>query len=123
MKRFPKAISLAALLVAGAGVGPSFASEVNDISWNLENNYYGSNQTVCVAENYHDYPVNAVFNIYPANYDPDGNPLPNTTVVTLPPYTESRVFSWASDYSGPGPNCSLLHYSVSVDSTGTEAPE
>ncbi|HEY1941459.1 MAG TPA: hypothetical protein VGH40_04985 [Roseiarcus sp.] len=121
MKHFPMAISSAALLIAG--VGPSFASETNDISWNLENNYNGSNQTVCVAENYNDYPVNAVFNIFPANYDPDGNALPNTTVVTLRPYTEYRVFSWAADYSGPGPNCALVHYSVSVATPdGEEAP-
>ena len=120
MKRFPVAISPAALLIAGAG--QSFASEVNNISWNLINNYNGSNQTVCVAQNYNYYPVNAVFNIFPAGYDPDGNPLPNTSVVTLRPYAEYRVFSWAADYSGPGPNCALDSYSVSVSPGGAEAP-
>ncbi|MBV8474451.1 MAG: hypothetical protein JO234_13620 [Hyphomicrobiales bacterium] len=123
MKRFPIAIGSAAFLLAGAAAGSGFASEVNDISWNLETNYNGGNQTVCIAENYHNYPVTAVFNVYPAAYDPDGNPAPTTAVVTLPPYTESRVFSWAAGYSGPGPNCSLLNYSVAVTTPGGVQPE
>jgi hypothetical protein len=114
MQHFPKAISLAVLFIAGPSVGSTWASEANNIFWNLQSNYYGSTQSVCVAKNYNYYPVDAAFRIFPARFDRRGNPLPSTTVVTLPPYTEYRVYSWAAGYTGPGPNCDLLNYSVSV---------
>jgi hypothetical protein len=123
MQHFPKAISLAALVIAGGATGPSVADEANGIFWGLFNNYYGSQQTVCVAKNYNYYPVNAVFNIFPGIYDPAGNPLPKTTVVTLTPYTEYRLYTWPATYGGPGPNCALLHYSVVVAPGGVGAPK
>jgi hypothetical protein len=116
MKRFLKVLPAAALLIVGTTMGRSFAeeNEANDISWNLENNYNDSHQTVCVAENYHEYPVDAVFDVFPADFDPAGNPMPDRTVITMKPYVEYQVFRWASDYSGPGPRCDLLNYSVTV---------
>jgi hypothetical protein len=122
MRRFPKALSLAFLLIAGVAIGPGFASEANGIFWGLMNNYYGSQQTVCVAKNYNYYPVDAVFNIFPASHDRAGEPLPKTTVVTLAPYTEYRLYTWPSTYGGPGPNCALVNYSVSVSGPGAPAP-
>jgi hypothetical protein len=115
MRHVLEATAAAAILVAGA-IGPSFADEqeVHDISWNLETNYNGGGQTVCVAENYNEYPVMAQFSVFPADFDEDGNPLPDRAVVTLRPYAETPVYSWQAGYTGPGPNCSLLNYSVSA---------
>ncbi len=116
MKCFLEVLPAAAILIVGTMVGQSFANdrEVNDIWWNLETNYYGSQQTVCIAKNYNYYPVTAVFNTFPGADDPDGNPMPTRAVITMQPYVEYRVYSWPADYTGPGPHCELLSYSVSA---------
>ena len=82
---------------------------MNNIWWNLDDNDGG--HTVCVVENYNDYPVDAVFNVFPAAFDPDGNPMPDTATITLTPYVEYKLYRW-DNVAGPGPQCSLLSYSV-----------
>lgn len=116
MQRFLTVLASGAALAAGAAMAPSVAEEQesHDISWNLESNYNGGHQTVCIAENYNEYPVTAQFRVFPAAYDPDGNPMPDQAFVTLQPYAETTIYSWSADYAGPGPNCSLLNYSASV---------
>ena len=116
MRRFLTALPSAALLILGTTVGQGFAdeNEANDISWNLDSNYNDSHQTVCVAENYNEYTVDAVFDVYPADFDPAGNAMPDRAVITMKPYVEYQVYRWAADYSGPGPRCNLVNYSVTV---------
>jgi hypothetical protein len=109
--KFPKTLLSAVVLVIGTGVASGFAEEreVNNIWWNLDDNDGG--QTVCVAENYNDYPVDAVFNVFPAAFDPDGNPMPNTATITMTPYVEYKLYRW-DNVAGPGPQCALLSYSA-----------
>lgn len=116
MRRFVTALPSAALLIVGTSIGQGFAeeNEANDISWNLDNNYNDSHQTVCVAENYNQYPVDAVFEVFPADYDAAGAPMPNRAVIRMKPYVEYQVYRWASDYSGPGPRCALVNFSATV---------
>jgi len=115
MTRFSKTLLSAVLLTVGSGVAHSFANEqeVNNIWWNLQDNYNGGGQTVCVAENYNDFPVEAVFNVFPAAFDEDGNPMPNRAVISMKPYVEYKLYRW-DNVSGPGPQCGLLNYSVGV---------
>jgi hypothetical protein len=114
MKSFPVVLASAALLLGGAAVGPSFANGAENLFWGLETDFGDNIKTVCVAENYNNYPVDAVFEISPSRYDRFGNLLQTTTRVTLTPYTESLVFTWGPGYPGPGPECALLHVSVSA---------
>ena len=111
MERFAIPLLSAALL---AVAGPSFANEreVANIWWNLDDDYNG-NQTACVAENYNDHAVDAVFDLFPAAYDPDGNPMPDRIVVTLNPYQTTKLYTWANA-PGPGPRCDLRSYSAHV---------
>ena len=115
MNRLVKPLLSAALLVIGAGAGQSFADEreVNNIWWELDDGYNGSNQTACVAENYNDHAVDAVFDVFPAAYDYDGGPMPRQIVVTLNPFETTKLYSWANG-AGPGPRCELLSYSLHV---------
>jgi len=111
--RIPKTLLSAVVLIVGTGVASSFANEreVNNIWWNLEDNE--GNQTVCVAENYNEFPVDAVFNVFPAGFDPDGSPMPSTAEITMRPYVEYKLYRW-DNVAGPGPQCSLLTYSASA---------
>jgi len=113
MTRFSKILLSIVVLTLGAGVTHSSASEheVGNIWWSLQDNYDGGHQTVCVAENYNDFPVEAVFSVFPTDADDDGNPLANQAVITMKPYEQYKLYRW-TDASGPGPQCSLLNYSV-----------
>ena len=53
MTRFLKILLPAVFLTLGAGIGLGSADEreVNNVWWELEQDYNGSHQTVCVAEN------------------------------------------------------------------------
>ena len=115
MKRFLKPVVFAAFLTVGAGTGPSFAfeQEVNNIWWALYDNYNGSPQSACIAENYNDHAVDAVFELFPASADPDGNPGPAHMVVTMRPYQTYKVFGWPNE-TGPGPRCELRSVTVHV---------
>jgi hypothetical protein len=107
MKRFLQ-FGLAAFFSVAAGAGQSFAfqQEVNNIWWALFDNYNWSNQTACVAENYNNHAVTAVFELFPVAFDPYGNPLPRRMVITLQPYQFYKLYSWAN-VPGPGPRCEL----------------
>jgi len=48
-----------------------------------------------------------------AAVDDDGNPMPDRAVVTMKPYVQYKLWSWANSM-GPGPQCALLTYSVRV---------
>ncbi len=113
MKPVVKALLSATLLIAGAGIGRSFADEreVNNIWWNLDSDYNDTHQTVCVAENYNDYPVDAVFEVYPGTFDLEGNPVPGTAVLSMRPYVTYKLFGWP-DGSGPDHRCALRSYTV-----------
>jgi hypothetical protein len=112
MKLFLQTVPLASLLTVGAMVGHSFAfEEVNNIWWNLDSDY-NSHQTVCTAENFNNFPVDAVFNVFPGGVDRAGVPTPNRIVVPMKPYIQYRVYSWGINYTGPGPECSFLNFSA-----------
>ena len=115
MNRFLKTLLSAALLTGGAGIGRSFADEqeVHNIWWNLDSDYNDSHQTACVAENYNDYTVDAVFDLFPTSFDFYGNPMPSRTVVTMRPYVQYKLFGWANT-TGPGPRCTLRSFTVRV---------
>jgi hypothetical protein len=113
MRLFLQALPLAALLAVGAMVGRGFAyDEVNDIWWNLDGDYNGGHQTVCTAENFNGFPVDAVFNVFPAGYDRAGVPMPGRIVVPMRPFVQYRIYSWGTNYTGPGPQCSFLNFSA-----------
>ncbi|HLW90490.1 MAG TPA: hypothetical protein VKS78_04200 [Roseiarcus sp.] len=103
------------LLTLGAGIGHGFADEreVNNIWWEVEQGYNGSHETACVAENYNDNTVDAVFDLFPASYDFNGNPMPATAVVRMRPYTTYKVFGWPEE-RGSDPHCALRSYSAHV---------
>src|SRR5574340_282113 len=115
MKRFLKPLLAAAFLTVGAGVTQSFAfeQEVNNIWWALFDNYNGSNQTACVAENYNDHAVEAVFELFPTSSDYYGNPMPSRMVVMMRPYQTYKLFGWPN-VGGPGPRCELRSSTVQV---------
>lgn len=96
----------AACLLLGAGPALAFEREVNNVWWAVYDNYNGGGQTACIAENYNDYPVQAVFDVFPAATDPDGAPAPAHTAVTLAPFQTQKIWSWAN-IPGPGPSCEL----------------
>ena len=110
MTRIPTPLLSAGVLAVAAGTGPSFAQEreVNDIWWSLYDHYNGG-QPACVAENYNDHPVDAVFEVFPAVYDEDGDPMRSRIVVTLTPYQTYKVYELANP-AGPGPRCDLRAY-------------
>jgi hypothetical protein len=113
MRFFLQTLPLAALLAVGAMVGRGFAyDEVNDIWWNLDTDYYGSHQTVCTAENFNGFPVDAVFNVFPGGFDRAGVPTPGRIVVPMKPFIQYRIYSWGTNYTGPGPQCSFLNFSA-----------
>jgi hypothetical protein len=95
--------------------GPSFADgwEVDHIWWNLVQNYNHSRWTVCIAENFNNYTVNAVFDIYPAGTDHNGKPAHGKATPKMVPYTMYRLFGWP-DGSKPDPACVLKSHSVRV---------
>jgi hypothetical protein len=114
MKRFLKSLAAAAVLTVGAGAGQCFAEqEVGNIWWSLYDDYNGSNQSACVAENYNDHAVDALFEVSPTAYDFDGNPLPDRMLVTMAPYQTYKIFGWVNA-TGPGPRCNLLSYTVHI---------
>ena len=115
MRRFLKPLLSAAVLTVGAGAGPCFAyeQEVGNIWWSLYDNYNWSGQAACVAENYNDHTVDALFEVSPTSYDFDGSPVPNRMLVTLAPYQTYKIFGWANG-TGPGPRCNLLSYTVHI---------
>lgn len=117
MKRLLKLVLSAAFLTVGAGAGQSFAfeREVNNVWWAVFDNYNGSNQTACVAENYNDHPVTAVFELFPTSFDYYGNPRPSRMVVTLSPFQTYKLYGWAN-VTGPGPRCELRSSTVRVPS-------
>ena len=105
MERFLKPLLCAAVAIIGAGAGQCFAEqEVGNIWWSLYDDYNGSNQSACVAENYNDHAVDALFEVSPTSYDFDGNPVPGRMLVTMAPYQTYKVFSRANA-TGPGPRC------------------
>jgi hypothetical protein len=113
MKRFLQTFLTAALATAGAGVESSFADEheVNSVWWNVQSDYNGSNRTACVAENYNDQPIDAVFDLFPGAYDFEGNPALGRAVLTMRPYVEYKLYDWANG-AVPNPNCTLRSYTV-----------
>ena len=115
MKRFLKSAVFAAFLTVGVGTGQSFAfeQEVNNIWWALYDNYNGSEQSACIAENYNDHAVDAVFELFPASADVDGNPGPAHMVLMMRPHQTYKVFGWANA-PGPGPRCELRSATVHV---------
>jgi hypothetical protein len=115
MQRFLKILLSAGLLTAGTGVSLGLAEEkeINNVSWELQNNDGG--QTTCVAENYNDFAVDAVFDLFPAIVDYNGQPMPTQKVVTMQPGVEYNVFSWNNaSAAGPGPHCTLRFYTVRI---------
>jgi hypothetical protein len=110
-----KMLLSAGLLTVGAGVGHSFADdhEVNNVWWSLINGYNGSHQTACVAENYNNNPVDAVFDLFPARFDFEGNPAPGRAFISMRPYVEYKIYSWPEGFSLT-PQCKLRFYSVHV---------
>lgn len=113
MPCYLKTLLPAAVLTLGLGIGHGLADEqeAGNIEWSVDDNYNGTNQTACVVENYNDFTVDAVFHIFPADFDVDGNPMPNRAVITMKPYVQYKLYSWANS-AGPGPQCALLTYSV-----------
>jgi hypothetical protein len=121
MQRILKILVSAGLFSTAASVPLALADEqeINNVSWELKNNEGG--QTTCVAENYNQFPVDAVFELFPAAFDGDGAPMPTRKIVTMQPGVEYNVFSWtnASAPSGgpgptPGPHCALRFYTVRI---------
>ncbi len=114
MKRFPKLLMSAAFLTLGSGQGFAFEQEVSNVWWAVFDNYNGSNQTACVAENYNNHPVDAVFDVFPGASDVAGTPAPSRMVVTMAPYQQYKLFGWVSA-AGPGQRCDLRSFTVHVD--------
>jgi hypothetical protein len=114
MQRFVKILLSAGFLTAGIGVQHALAEEQekNNVSWELQNNYNDTHQTTCTAENYNEFAVDAVFEVFPAAYDDNGVPMAVRTLVTMQPYTEYQVYNWPENVAGPGPHCALRSYSV-----------
>ena len=107
MKRFRKSVVAAAFLsLAAAGQGFAYEREVNNVWWAVFDNYNGSDQTACIAKNYNDHAVDAVFDLFPTGADDYGNPMPSRMVVHLEPYQTYKVWGWANA-DGPGPRCEL----------------
>jgi len=111
--RFPKTLLSTVVLIVGSRIASGFADEreVNSIWWSLEDDE--GSQSVCVAENYNEFPVDAVFKVFPAAFDADGDPMPSTAAITMRPYVEYKLYRW-DNVAGPGPQCSLLTYSAPV---------
>ena len=100
-----KRVLLSAACMAVATPGFAFEREVNNVWWAVYEHYNGSDQTACITENYNDYPVQAVFEVFPAA-DFDGAPAPTQMVMTLAPFQTMKVWGWAN-VPGPGPRCEL----------------
>ena len=95
MKGAQKMLLSAGLLTVGAGVGHSFADdhEVNNVWWGLISGYNGSHQTACVAENYNNNPVDAVFDLFPARFDFKGNPAPGRVFISMRPTSNTKFIA------------------------------
>ncbi|PPQ35526.1 hypothetical protein CH337_13165 [Rhodoblastus acidophilus] len=97
---------IAAACLSAASPALAFEREVNNVWWAVYEHYNGGDQTACIAENYNDQPVQAVFEVFPAAADFDGGPAPGRMLVTLAPYQTIKIWGWA-DAPGPGPRCEL----------------
>lgn len=111
MRLFLKTLLPAALLAVGAGA-PCFAEdEVNNIWWDVQDNYNGGDQSACVAENYNDHTVDAVFDLFPTSFDFDGNPMPGRAVLTMRPYVTYKLYAWPAGGSADK-HCALRSSTV-----------
>jgi hypothetical protein len=112
MKLFLKSLVTAALFTLGAGAGASRADEheVNNIWWDVQDNYNGGDQTACVAENYNDHPVDAIFDLFPTSFDLNGNPMPGRAVLTMRPYVTYKLYAWPGGSTDK--HCALRSYTV-----------
>jgi hypothetical protein len=54
-----------------------------------------------------------VSEFYPTTYDFDGNPMPNTKILTMKPDVTYTLYGWPED-TNPTPQCALRSYTVHV---------
>ena len=99
-------VLLSAAFAAAATPALAFEREVNNVWWAVYEHYNGGDQTACITENYNNYPVQAVFEVFPAGADFDGAPAPTQMAMTLAPFQTIKVWGWAN-VPGPGPRCEL----------------
>jgi hypothetical protein len=111
MVRSLKTLLSASVFAAALGIGFAFAEEreVNDIWWDVQSDDDGGDHKTCVAENFNDHPVEAVFDLFPAAQDPDGAPMPRTAVLTMKPYVTYKIYNWPE---GSDAHCSLRSVTV-----------
>jgi hypothetical protein len=112
MKLFVKPLVTAALFSLVGGASASFADEheVNNIWWDVLDGYNGGNQPACVAENYNDHPVDAVFDLFPTSFDYDGNPMPGRAILRMRPYVTYKLYAWPEGSTNP--HCALRSSTV-----------
>jgi hypothetical protein len=109
MVHLVKTILTVGLLIAGS-VGSGYANgwEVNNIWWNIINNYNNRGQTICLAEQFNNEPfVAATFDVYPVA----GHPGHRRTVTqtNMQPYVQYQIFGWL-DGAKPEPKCVLASW-------------
>ena len=104
---------LVACFTIGLDIERSFADgwEVNNIWWNIIINWRNRHQTVCIAEQYNQYPLTAKFDIYPgypfARHRHRGDPPGHGTATQfMQPFVGYRIFAWL-DGTKPDPQCIL----------------
>jgi hypothetical protein len=111
MTRPLKTLVSASIFAVALGIGSAFAEEreVNNIWWDVQRDDDGGDHQTCVAENFNDHPVEAVFDLFPAAQDPDGNPMPRTAVLTMTPYVTYKIYGWPENSDA---HCSLRSATV-----------
>jgi hypothetical protein len=101
-----KRVVFSAACLIAATPALAFEREVNDVWWAVYDNYDGGGQTACIAENYNEHPVEAVFEVFPVATYRNGAPASAHVGVTLAPFQTQKIWSGAN-IPGPGPSCEL----------------
>ena len=115
MKRFLKFILKPLLKISlfyFGTVGVCFAEEheVNNIWWSVLDGFNGGSRPTCVAENYNDRAVDAVFDLFPTSFDFNGNPARGRAILTMRPHVTYKLYAWPEGSSNP--HCALRSYSM-----------
>lgn len=117
MKRFLKfflkpLLNVAVFSLGGVGAGLADDHEIHNIWWSVLDGYNGGNRPTCVAENYNDRAVVAVFDLSPTSFDFNGNPARGRAILTMRPHVTYKLYAWPGGFSNP--HCALRSYSMHV---------